>query len=174
MVIDTDDYILGWLIGITINAWVAACEACYSTCFSRPAHWYTTHIELHMVPWTQENIVWKRWCILIVGAKSSHDPIDELLWMVFLYHTLLYIEFSWILLVIANHYSWKGCRLISASCPNHRFCTNHIEMGPRWNSKTLKLKGLPFDFSLVPQYFILYQLHKSRDVWWLSTGILAD
>ena len=25
MIIDTDDYILGWLISITINAWVVVC-----------------------------------------------------------------------------------------------------------------------------------------------------
>ena len=48
-----------------------------------------------MVPWTHENIVWKRWRTLIVGAKVSQDPIDELLWMALLYYTQLYIEFSW-------------------------------------------------------------------------------
>ena len=40
------------------------------------------------------NIVWKRWRILIVGAKSSQDAIDELLWMVLLFYTQLYMEFS--------------------------------------------------------------------------------
>ena len=48
-----------------------------------------------MVPWTHENIVWRCWRILIIGAKSSQDPIDELSWMVLLYCTQLYIEFSW-------------------------------------------------------------------------------
>ena len=48
-----------------------------------------------MVQWTHENILWKRWRILIVGAKSSQDAIDELLWMVLLFYTQLYIEFSW-------------------------------------------------------------------------------
>ena len=49
-----------------------------------------------MVPWIHENIVWKRWRVLIIGAKSSsQDPIDEHLWMVLLYYTQLYSEFSW-------------------------------------------------------------------------------